>query len=93
MSLKLSDNFTFDPRLDTYDFLRETPAIYKLRNITNFTEVTVSEEALTILAYRAYGNHNLWWILAVYNNIVSVDAIEIDVIKIPDYQEVIEVLQ
>ena len=93
MSLNIKDNFDYNSELGVIDFTTESPNIQKLRAISKFKELEVNNLPLTILAYREYGDHTLWWILATYNNIIEVDNFTLNVIKIPDFGEVKRVLK
>lgn len=93
MSLEITSHFSYDPVIGAYDFTQETGSIQKLREITNYKELQVYNTPLTILAYREYGDHTLWWVLATYNNIIEVDEFSATMIKVPDLEEVRGALQ
>lgn len=93
MSLVLTDNFSYDETIGAYDFTKESPNIQKLRNINNFKTIQSDNLPLTIVAFREYGDHNLWWIIATFNNIILVDEYDNDELYIPDLTEVRGILR
>lgn len=88
MSLNMTDHFEYNPEIGAYDFTLESPKIFKLRSISKAKDFVVDNLPLTIIAHREYGDHTLWWILATYNSIITVDEFENETIKIPDLDEV-----
>jgi hypothetical protein len=93
VGLKLTSNFTYDPEIGAYDFTQESSSILELRSITKFKEVEVNDTPLTILAYREYGDHNLWWVIAAYNSIIEVDNFPETTLLLPNLEEVRRVLK
>lgn len=92
MSLSMIDHFYYDPELATYDFTVESESIRKLRELSSYKTVLAGETPLTVIAFREYGDHTLWWVLAAYNSIVEVDSIGETSIDIPSLSEVRRVL-
>lgn len=93
MSLNIKDHFEYNPEIGTYDFTLESPKIQRLRSINKTKDFLVESLPLTIIAYREYGDHTLWWIIATYNSIITVDDFQENVLKIPDIEEVKRVLK
>jgi len=67
------------------DFL-ENKFVEKLRKIKKYK--IVNAQNLDYLAKKEYGDVSLWWIIALYNNIIDPFNIELSEIKIPDANEI-----
>lgn len=62
----------------------------KLLDVHGTLRVTVEENNAPLLAYRIYGNVNLWWILCLYNDIEDpCDIPEGTEIQYPKMQDVL----
>jgi len=48
---------------------------------------------LDVVSMDKYGTTNLWWILAVYNNITNLRTFDVDVIKIPSIMDINKLIQ
>jgi len=73
----------YDP-LDSY-FLRELP------NLQSRGQYSVQNEAKRpdLISYRFYGTTNYWWIVMLYNNILSVEElIAGTVLEIPSEEDI-----
>lgn len=88
MSLKLEDHFSYNEQLGMYDFTDEKPTINLLRELPYVKEVQVDNQPITIIAFNEYGEVSLWWVIAVYNNIVDVTNLEMETLRIPSLNEV-----
>lgn len=77
--------------LDEYgiDPLRDK-ALNVLDQVTDYVEYTVGLEAqenLPLIAYKRYGNKDLWWIIAAYNGILDItEVVAGTVLRLPTTQ-------
>jgi hypothetical protein len=88
MALEITDYFEYNKELGVYDFTKESPKIHALRSIVSSKSFKVNNLPLTIIAFREYGDHTLWWVLAAHNNIIEVDNIQQEYINIPNLKDV-----
>lgn len=93
MSLNIYDHFEYNEKLGVYDFTKEKLSINKLRELPYVKEIPVDNIPITIISFMQYGNVELWWIIAVYNNIIDAKNITSATLKIPSLNEVRRVLR
>lgn len=93
MALDITEHFEYSEKLGCFDFTLEDKRIRELRALPSSRTVLVGNTPLTIIAYREYGDHTLWWILATYNFIIEVDDFPHKELEIPALRDVQRVLK
>jgi hypothetical protein len=85
MGVQMIDLYHTYPILD----LLENDFYKDLKKIKNFEENNTIKE-LDFLAKKYYNNVSYWWIIALYNDIVDPFNVDLDIIRIPDLYEVMQ---
>ena len=68
--------FNFENGL--YDFLSND----FVKDLKKLDYISIEEDNLDTLALKHYADLNMWWVIALYNDIIN--PFEVNVVKIPD---------
>ena len=64
------DQYGIDPLKDNAFEL-----ISQIETYTEYTVDTGTEENLPLIAYKNYGNKDLWWVIAVFNGVLDISEL------------------
>jgi len=68
----------FDFKNGMYDFLSND----FVKDLKKLDYISIEEDNLDTLALKHYSDLNMWWVIALYNDII--DPFEVKAVKIPD---------
>lgn len=66
-----------------YDYLPNGGFIDKLKALTFKNKIEVSQRELDEIALDIYGNEELWWVIAIYNDIINPTILETSILYVP----------
>lgn len=89
----IGNYFKYNPDLGIYDYNeKDNELLEKLKLLTYDKKVVVNNELLDSVSHKVYGNEKLWWVLALYNDIIdplNPGSIEISVPLIYDVEDLL----
>jgi len=60
--------------------------LINLKNIKDYKETKIKE--LDYIAKIYYGDVDYWWVITLYNDIINPFEVDLDIIKVPNFLEV-----
>ncbi|BES79815.1 hypothetical protein YerA41_184c [Yersinia phage YerA41] len=80
--------FPFDATLGIYDISSSQPFYQVIKSVTYSKVLSVNGELLDSISYKVYDTELLWWVLAIYNDIIDPISIDSVDLKIPNFSEI-----
>jgi hypothetical protein len=81
--------FPFDATLGIYDISSSSQPFYQvIKSVTYSKVLSVNGELLDSISYKVYDTELLWWVLAIYNDIIDPISIDSVDLKIPNFSEI-----
>lgn len=84
----IANYFPFHDSLGIYDISSSQPFYQVIKSVNYSKVLSVNSELLDSISYKVYETELLWWVLAIYNDIIDPISIGSVQLKIPDFNEV-----
>lgn len=84
----IGNYFPFHESLGIYDISSSQPFYQVIKSVNYSKVLSVNGELLDSISYKVYETELLWWVLAIYNDIIDPITIGSVELKVPNFSEV-----